>query len=136
MNKSVPSLLTAASLSLPAITNAAVTLPSVLSDGVVLQREEPITIWGKALPGEAVNVKLKSSKASTTADSSGRWSVTLAPMKAGGPYVMTVNDISVNDVLIGDIYLCSGQSNMELMVSRVMDFYADEVESYRNPAIR
>lgn len=137
MNKSLTSLLTAALLSLTATsTYAAVTLPSVLSDGVVLQREEPITIWGKALPGEAVNVKLKSSKASTTADSSGQWSVTLAPMKAGGPYVLTVNDVSVNDVLIGDIYLCSGQSNMELMVSRVMDFYADEVESYRNPAIR
>ncbi len=136
MIKPVTSILAAALLSLSATISAAVTLPSVLSDGVVLQREQPIKIWGKALPGEQVTVKLKSSKAKTVADDSGKWSVTLSPLKAGGPYVLTVNDISVNDVLIGDIYLCSGQSNMELMVSRVMDFYADEVESYTNPAIR
>ena len=90
MIKPVTSILAAALLSLSATISATVTLPSVLSDGVVLQREQPIKIWGKALPGEQVTVKLKSSKAKTVADDSGKWSVTLSPLKAGGPYVLTV----------------------------------------------
>lgn len=137
MSKTVTFLLALAGLIIPAAAvNAAVTLPSVLSDGVVLQRNTPIKIWGKADPTEKVTVTLGKGKATTTADSIGQWTVTLSPMSAGGPYVMTVNDITVSDILIGDLYLCSGQSNMELPISRVMDRYTDEVNSYENTKIR
>lgn len=117
-------------------TRGEVSLPSVLSDGVILQRNQPITIWGKASPGEQVNVALGKQKASVTTAADSTWSLTLKPMKAGGPYTLKVNSLTVNDVLIGDLYLCSGQSNMELPVRRVMDFYRDEVNSYTNDKIR
>lgn len=115
---------------------AVVKLPSVLSDGVVLQRNVPVKIWGTALPGERVDVSLASHKAVAIADSLGRWSVSLSPLNAGGPYMLKANEAEARDVLIGDIYLCSGQSNMELPISRVTDFYADEVAEYENPYIR
>ncbi|WP_275441180.1 sialate O-acetylesterase [Lepagella muris] len=115
---------------------ADVRMPSVLSDGVVLQRGVPLKIWGKADPGERVKVSLSGKKQETVAAPDSTWSVTLPPMKAGGPYVMTVNDKSINDVLIGDVYLCSGQSNMELPVNRVLDFFREEVAAYKNPNVR
>ncbi len=115
---------------------AEVRLPAVLSDGVVLQRDEPVKIWGTASPGEQVDVSLASRKASTTADASGRWTVTLKPVKAGGPYTLKANNAVAEDVLVGDIYLCSGQSNMELPIGRVLDMFADEVAAYENRNIR
>lgn len=117
-------------------TDAEVLLPSVLSDGVVLQRQQPVKIWGKGTPGENINVSLAGKSGHTSADSDSTWSVVLEPLEAGGPYELTVNDLVVKDVLIGDLYLCSGQSNMELPVSRVLDFYRQEVADYTNPMIR
>lgn len=119
-----------------AISEAEVTLPSVISDGVVFQRNLPLKVWGKGLPGENVNVSLNKKKGSTMVASDSTWSVTLPPMKAGGPYTLSVNDLKVDDVLIGDLYLCSGQSNMELPVNRVLDFFREEAETYNNPMIR
>ena len=116
--------------------NAAVKLPAVLSDGVILQRNQPVKIWGIASPGETVNVKIGKQKGTAVADASGNWLVTLKPFKAGGPYTLTANDVTVSDVLFGDLYLGSGQSNMELPVSRTLDFYADEVANYNNGNIR
>lgn len=116
--------------------NATVRLPAVLSDGVILQRNQPVRIWGTASPGETVNVKIGKQKGSTVADNAGNWLVTLKPFKAGGPYTLTANDVTVTDVLFGDLYLGSGQSNMELPVSRTLDFYADEVANYNNGNIR
>lgn len=115
---------------------AKVTLPSVLSDGVVLQRELPVRIWGKADPGEKVKVTLAGKSAETKAGADGRWTATLPAMKAGGPYVLTANEATVNDVLLGDIYLCSGQSNMELPVNRVMDKYRAEAMTCNTPQVR
>lgn len=113
-----------------------VKLPSVISDGVVFQRNAPLKIWGKAAPGEKVAVELGKKKGEAVAASDSCWSVTLPAFKAGGPYVLKVNDKSVQDVLIGDVYLCSGQSNMELPINRVLDLYRDEVAAYSNPNIR
>jgi sialate O-acetylesterase len=116
---------------------AAVKLPTLLSDGVVLQRNQPIKIWGKADAGESVQVSLgNKNKAQTVADASGNWSVLLKAQKAGGPYVLTVNDVNVNDVMIGDVYLFSGQSNQELPVSRVREMFEDEVATYSNHNVR
>src|SRR5271163_605389 len=95
---------------------AEVKLPKVLSDHVVLQRDSPIHIWGWADPGEQVTVSLLSSKQTATTDDLGKWSVYLAPQPAGGPYSITVqgtNTIALSDVLIGDVWFASGQSNMQ-----------------------
>jgi sialate O-acetylesterase len=117
--------------------SAAVKLPTLLSDGVVLQRNQPIKIWGKADAGETVNVSLgKKNKATTVADGNGDWSVTLSQLKAGGPYTLTANDQTVNDVMIGDVYLFSGQSNQELPVSRVREMFENEIAAYSNHYLR
>jgi sialate O-acetylesterase len=101
-------------LAVPAFAN--VTLPAVLSDGVVLQRGMPIHVWGMAASGENVRVTLNHQSKNTVADFAGRWHIYLAPESAGGPYELTVkgeNEIVLHDVLIGDVWVASGQSNME-----------------------
>ena len=110
------SLIFISALLLSSFAFANVTLPVLLSDGVVLQRGLPIHIWGKADPGESVSVTLNRQTKSTTADITGRWHLYLAPESAGGPYELDVkghNQVSVHDVLIGDVWIASGQSNME-----------------------
>lgn len=117
-------------------TDAKVKLPALISDGMVLQREQPVKIWGTADAGESVSVTFMKKKYAATADNNRHWSVTLPSMKAGGPYLMRINDIKLNDILIGDVWLCSGQSNMELPVSRVTDMFATEINEYSNERIR
>ena len=117
-------------------TEAKVKLPAILSDGMVLQRERPVKIWGNADKGENVTVVFKKKKFSTVAGEDGKWLVELPPMKAGGPFEMTVNDIRLKDILVGDVWLCSGQSNMELTAGRVTDKFAEEIARDENPMIR
>lgn len=121
---------------LAAGVEARVRLPHLVCDGVVLQRDVPVRIWGFADPGEAVTVRFDGQEYRTTADEAGDWRVTLPAQQAGGPYVIRVNELTVSDVLFGDVWLCAGQSNMELPVSRVMDRFADQVRSYENERIR
>lgn len=116
--------------------DAEVRLPSILTDGMVLQRGEPITVWGWADPGEEVPVLWQENEYRTRADAEGRWEVRLPECTAGGPYTMTVADKVLKDILIGDVFLCTGQSNMELPIRRVTDMFAEEVASYENPMIR
>ncbi len=118
------------------LSQAKVSLPKLISDGMVLQRNTPLLIWGSAEPGENIYIKFKKKKYETVADANGKWRINLPEMKAGGPYSMQINDIVLNDILIGDVYLCSGQSNMELPVNRVMDKFASEVNGYENNSIR
>jgi sialate O-acetylesterase len=99
------------------LAHAEVKLPNIFSSHMVLQREMPIHIWGEATPGEAVAVSLQNTSASVTADKSGRWSVYLPPRAAGGPFTLSVrasNTLQLDDILIGDLWMASGQSNMEL----------------------
>lgn len=117
-------------------SEAKIKLPAFLSDGMVLQREQNIRIWGTADPGEQVVVSFLKKRYNTEADADGYWQVTLPPTKAGGPYTMQINELEVGNILIGDVYLCSGQSNMELPVSRVTDMFREEVSGYKNPMIR
>lgn len=111
---------------------ADVRLPRILSDGVVLQRNDSIRIWGWADAGEKVNVKLDKKKVSTIASADGRWIVSLPPRKAGGPYVLNVNDLVIKDVYIGDVWLISGQSNIDVHIERVHRIYEKEVYTERN----
>jgi sialate O-acetylesterase len=88
---------------------------AIFTDHVVLQRQMAIPVWGTAATGEKVRVQLGDQDVSTTADKNGRWSVKLKPMEAGGPHQMTIegtNRVTLKDVLIGEVWLCSGQSNM------------------------
>ncbi len=109
---------------------AEVTLPSVLSDHMVLQRDEPVPVWGKADPGETVTVSIGDASKTTTADQAGRWRVDLSAMPAGGPFTMTVtasNTLTLEDIYIGEVWLCSGQSNMQWTVSNSADPQAEIV---------
>lgn len=111
-------------------------LPRFFGDGMVLQRNVRIPVWGWAAPGSKVKVEMNGRHASAKAGKDGRWNVALPKMKAGGPYELTVGNLTIHDVLIGDVFLCSGQSNMELPVRRCMDSVASMVKGYANPRIR
>jgi sialate O-acetylesterase len=116
--------------------NAVVKLPRLISDGMVLQRDVSLKIWGWADPNEKVKIEFRGNTYLTKADKQGNWKTNLPAQKAGGPFNMKVNEIEIRDILIGDVWLCSGQSNMELMVYRVMDLYQPEIEQTNNPNIR
>ncbi|MDX8339603.1 sialate O-acetylesterase [Draconibacterium sp. IB214405] len=116
--------------------NAAIKLPQLVSNGMVLQRNEPVRIWGWADAGEKVQVDFLGTAYKTTADNNGNWQLELAAMDAGGPYSITINDIELTDILVGDVWLASGQSNMELQLRRVMDLYADEILKINTDQIR
>lgn len=116
--------------------NAAIKLPRLVSHGMVLQRDVPVKIWGWANRSEKIKIEFQGETYLTKADKSGNWMVELPPMKAGGPFTMKLNEIALENILVGDVWLASGQSNMELQVRRVMDLYADEIEQVNNPQIR
>ena len=97
---------------------AAVKLASPFTDGAVLQRDRPVPVWGWADPGEKVEVAFGGQTANATADGNGRWRVDLRPMPASCEgRTLTANGISVRDVLVGEVWICSGQSNMEFPVN-------------------
>jgi len=106
---------------------------------MVLQRDTKVIIWGWASPGEKVQVKFNRKTISTLTDSGGNWKVSLPPMKAGGPYSMEIkgnNTIMINDILFGDVWFCSGQSNMVLNMERVKEKYPDDIATANFPEIR
>jgi sialate O-acetylesterase len=126
-------------LLLPAYVQANVKLPVLVSDGMILQRDTKIIIWGWASPGEKVQVKFNKKTIRTVTDFEGNWKVSLPPMKAGGPYAMQVkgnNTIKINDILVGDVWFCSGQSNMVLNMERVKEKYPEDIAGAEFPEIR
>ena len=118
------------------VANATVRLPKIFSDNMVIQRNAEIRIWGWADPKENVFIALNGKKVKTIASENGEWEISLPAMKAGGPYTLLVNDIKVNNILIGDVYLCSGQSNMELPMRRTADLYKKDMDSIVNTNVR
>jgi sialate O-acetylesterase len=123
---------------------SAVRLPATLSSHMVLQRDRPIHIWGWADPGEQVSVALNGSPQTTTAKDSGRWSVYLPPLPAGGPFQLQItatNHLTLDDILIGDVWFASGQSNMEMPLkgfvgSAVIKDSAQEISQANLPNVR
>jgi sialate O-acetylesterase len=100
---------------------AEVKLPSLFSEKMVLQAGAKDPVWGMAAPNEKVTVTLGSARANTTADASGRWKAEIGPLEPGGPFEMRVagsNTIVIHNVLVGQVWVCSGQSNMEFNVAR------------------
>lgn len=116
-----------------------VKVPRLISDGMVLQREIPLRVWGWASPGERVTVKFCGETVSGETDDRGKWMVVLSPKKAGGPFVMDINGINhiwLRNVMVGEVWVCSGQSNMELPMDRVKEKYPEIIAHSENPAIR
>ena len=102
--------------------SAQIRVPRLVSDGMVLQREIPIRIWGFGAPGEKVTVKFDGETAGSVTDDNGKWVVELRPKKAGGPYVMDIdgiNHIWIKNIMVGEVWACIGQYNMELPMGKV-----------------
>lgn len=114
---------------------AEVHLPHILSDGCVLQRGDTLRLWGTADAGERVDVRFRGKSYHTAANTDGQWTLRLPPQKAGGPFELQVGHLTLRDVYVGDVWLTSGQSNMDLQVSRVADLYAAETDATTCPAI-
>lgn len=120
-------------------TSAQVKLPSLLRDSMVLQRDQPIHIWGWAAPGEKITLQFNNSRINTAAASTGKWAASLPATKAGGPYTLQIdasNHLLLKDILVGDVWICAGQSNMVLPMERVKYKYADEIKQAHNASIR
>jgi len=114
-------------------------LPKLISDGMVLQRATEIKIWGWADEGEEVEIDFLNKKYKTIADALGDWSIKISNLKAGGPFEMKIvgnNTITIQNILIGDVWVCSGQSNMELTLERASPLYPKEIANCENSNIR
>jgi len=117
---------------------ATVTMPSIFSDHMMLQEKAPVKLWGKADPGEKISISIGKQNISTTAGADGKWTAWLKPLAAGGPISMTVkgtNTLTINDILVGEVWLASGQSNMELRVNQCNN-YEQEARDANYPQIR
>ncbi|RFS14139.1 sialate O-acetylesterase [Emticicia sp. C21] len=126
-------------LALHSAAFAQLKLARLFSDHVVLQRQKPIPVWGWAAPNENVKVSLSNQSQSAKADASGKWMVKFTPMEAGGPYQLNATaksgNLTVNDILVGEVWLCSGQSNMEWRVAQANN-YIQEKQNADYPKIR
>ncbi|HZI31608.1 MAG TPA: sialate O-acetylesterase, partial [Candidatus Binatia bacterium] len=131
-------LLVLGSVAAPAIARAEIRLPHVFGSHMVLQQQKPLIIWGWANPGETIKVQLGSASQTTQANDQGEWKAVLPAMQAGGPYTLTVSGSSTvkyDDVMIGEVWLCSGQSNMEFGLGRGNDA-REEIANANHPGIR
>lgn len=112
-----------------ALAAAELELPLLFSDGVVLQRDQPLPVWGQAEPGAQVQVEFDGTRAQATADADGRWSLRLPAHAAGGPYELRVSagaqERRIGEVLVGEVWLASGQSNMEWPVAQSLHAQED-----------
>lgn len=119
--------------------SAEVRLPALVSDGMVLQRAQKVKIWGWAAPDEKVTVKFLQKKYSVNTANDGKWQIVLPALKAGGPFDMEIkgsNKIILKNILIGDVWVCSGQSNMTHNFGRHQERYAKEIAESNIPEIR
>jgi sialate O-acetylesterase len=119
--------------------NAQVRLPRLVRDSMILQRDTKINIWGWAAKNEKINIKFNNKSYKTTTGSDGKWLIQLPSMKAGGPYTMDIagsNKVSLKEILIGDVWICSGQSNMVHQMNIHDVTYAKDIAEANNPQIR
>ena len=120
-----------------AAANSAELLHPLFQDHAVLQRDRPAKIWGTTAPNAEITVSIAAAKATARAGANGYWQLSLPALKAGGPHELTVVSSAgatqtIHDVLIGDVWLCSGQSNMEMPVRRVMNSDTEIADSANN----
>jgi len=123
---------------IPILCFAEVKLPKLVSDGMILQRDANVRIWGWAANSEKVTIRFMDATYTATANDNGAWEVMLPKMKAGGPFKMEINasnSITINDILVGDVWVCSGQSNMQFSL-RGSTIYQDVIAQSENTNIR
>lgn len=134
---SILSLVMAACAWLP--VSAQIRLPRLVSDSMVLQRDAPLKLWGWATPGEKISIQFNGKKAAAVTGKDSTWLATLPAMKAGGPFTLNIegrNKVTIREVLIGDVWFCSGQSNMVLNMERVKEKYPADIAAANYPQIR
>ena len=117
-------------------TDAKVKLPQFFQSGMVIQRGKPVPIWGQADAGEKITIRINKFKTVVFADSNGKFRADLPTMKAGGPYTLMIGDVVLTNVLVGDVWLCSGQSNMDVTIERVYPQYTKEIDQFANDQVR
>ncbi|MBC7889644.1 MAG: 9-O-acetylesterase [Ferruginibacter sp.] len=116
---------------------ANIKLPSLVGDNMVLQRDKPLTFWGWADAGEKISISFLEKKYTATTLPNGKWYIKIPQQKAGGPYSMVIagnNSITLNNLLIGDVWICGGQSNMEVTMSNALN-PDQEIAAAINPNI-
>jgi sialate O-acetylesterase len=116
-----------------------VVLPQIIRDSMILQRDAKINVWGWASPGEKVNVSFNKKNYNTKTNTDGKWKIVLSSIKAGGPYTMIIkgkNTITLNNILMGDVWFCSGQSNMVHQMNIHDITYANDIATANYPEIR
>ncbi|HWB92679.1 MAG TPA: sialate O-acetylesterase [Puia sp.] len=136
----VPALLTAAlSLALTSSASAQIRLPRLIRDSMMLQRDARINVWGWASKGEKISIKFNGRSYRTKTGGDGKWMLQLSSTPAGGPYTMDItgrNRITLHDILVGDVWICSGQSNMVHQMKLHSVLYQDEIDHANYPQIR
>jgi sialate O-acetylesterase len=120
---------------------ANITLPKIFGDNMVLQRNKPISIWGWAAAGEKITVQFNQQQKTIKADKAGKWQLMLLPENAGGPYQLLLkgkNTITIQNILVGEVWICSGQSNMEMPIAGwgKINNYEQEIAAANYPSIR
>jgi len=123
----------------PRISSGQIKLPRLVRDSMILQRETKINIWGWAAKNEKIRIKFNSKSYKTTTGSDGKWLIQLPSLKAGGPYTMDIsgsNKIVLKEILIGDVWICSGQSNMVHQMNIHDVTYAKDIAEANNSQIR
>ena len=121
--------------------SANVTLPKIFGDNMVLQRNKPITLWGWAKANEKITVRFHQQTKITKTNKTGKWQLILEPESAGGPFQLIVqgkNKVTLNNILVGEVWLCSGQSNMEMPIAGLgkINNYDQEISAADYPQIR
>jgi sialate O-acetylesterase len=127
-------------LTINAQKESSLRLPQLFQSGMVMQRGVSLPVWGWAKAGESVDVVFKKKVYTSVADANGRWQVELPAQKAGGPYTIIIKcgeqQTELTNVLIGDVWLCSGQSNIDVTIERVYPQYGKVIDDYSNEQIR
>lgn len=117
-----------------------ISLSPLISDGMVIQRETEVSIWGKATPGENLNLSFLDKDYNTLVEEDGSWEILLNNLKSGGPFIINITSageaVTVKDVYVGDVWVLGGQSNMQIPISRTLDLFEDEVKDDNYPEIR
>ncbi len=123
----------------PSRSKPAITLSTLFVDHMVLQRDIPVPVWGETAPNTRVSVSFAGQTVKTKSDKDGKWKATLEPLKAGGPFALHIkarrSEAMIYDVLVGDVWVCSGQSNMEWPV-KLSNNPEEEIKNANHPYIR
>ncbi|NOR75419.1 MAG: hypothetical protein GQ525_09690, partial [Draconibacterium sp.] len=118
-----------------------ISLLPLFTDNMVLQQKQDIPIWGKAEPGGEVIITLNEQQKKTIVDDDGNWKVSLSPVPAGGPYELVISGeetLTIKNVMVGEVWICSGQSNMEMPLAGwgIINNYKEEIANANYPNIR